>query len=66
MDVRWPGQAEMAGLRREERRQRFWLAAAVTATVSGILVLTLGTSSWPGWLLLAAGIAGFVHARPAR
>jgi ubiquinone biosynthesis protein len=66
MDVRWPGQAEMAGLRREEHRQRFWLAAAVTATVSGILVLTLGTSSWPGWLLLAAGIAGFVHARPAR
>lgn len=66
MDVRWPRQAEMTRLRRCEQRQRFWLAAAVTGTVSGILVLTLGTVSWPGWLLLAAGIAGFVHARPAR
>ena len=66
MDVHWPGQAEMTRLRRCEQRQRFWLAAAVTGTVSGILVLTLGTVSWPGWLLLAAGIAGFVHARPAR
>jgi ubiquinone biosynthesis protein len=66
MDVRWPAQAELMALQRRQLRQRFWLATGMTAAVSGILVLVLATTTWPGWLLLAAGVASFVPARPPR
>jgi len=66
MDVRWPAQVEMIRLQGRQQRQRFWLATGMTAALSGILVLTLGTTTWPGWLLLAAGAASFVPARPPR
>lgn len=47
-----------------QQRQRYWLTAAATAVISGVLVMTLGTTPVLAWGLLAAGgIAAFV-ARP--
>ena len=45
-------------------RQRFWLATAATAFISGALMMTLGAFPELAWGLLAAGaVAGFM-ARP--
>jgi len=47
-----------------QQRQRYWLTAAATAIVSGVLVMTLGSTPVLAWALLAAGgIAAYV-ARP--
>jgi len=48
----------------EQRRQRYWLAAAATSILAGALIMTLGTLPWLGWALLGAGaVAGYI-ARP--
>ncbi len=47
-----------------QRRQRFWLTGAATATLSGSLVLTLGSLPVLGWSLLAAGLVAAYFARP--
>ncbi|MGB5690392.1 MAG: ubiquinone biosynthesis regulatory protein kinase UbiB, partial [Woeseiaceae bacterium] len=39
----------------EQRRQRYWLAAAATSVLAGALVMTLGAIPWLGWTLLGAG-----------
>ena len=46
-----------------DRRQRFLLASGAVAFLSGILVITLGATTWPGWLLIAAGGAAAIMAR---
>jgi ubiquinone biosynthesis protein len=46
-----------------DRRQRFLLTVGAVAFLSGVLVLTLGTTSWPGWLLVAAGAGAAVTGR---
>lgn len=47
-----------------QRRQRYWLTAAATSIISGVLVLTLGAMPELAWGLLAlGGIAAFA-ARP--
>ena len=48
----------------EQRRQRYWLAAAATSAVSGALVLTLGAMPWLGLALLGAGAICAWVARP--
>ncbi|MEJ2274876.1 MAG: ubiquinone biosynthesis regulatory protein kinase UbiB [Woeseiaceae bacterium] len=48
----------------EQRRQRYWLAAATTCIVSGALVMTLGSIAWAGWGLLGAGAVAGYMARP--
>ena len=47
-----------------QRRQRFWLTGAATATLSASLVLTLGSLPVLGWSLLAAGLVAAYFARP--
>ena len=48
----------------EQRRQRYWLAAAATSVLAGALVLTLGSLPWLGWALLGAGAISAYIARP--
>jgi len=48
----------------EQRRQRYWLAAAAVSVVSGALVITLGAVPWLGWALLGAGAIAAYAARP--
>jgi len=48
----------------EQRRQRYWLAAAATSAVTGALLLTLGSVAWPGWALLGCGALAAIVARP--
>jgi ubiquinone biosynthesis protein len=47
-----------------QQRQRYWLTAAATAVVSGVLVMTLGSNIELAWALLAAGAIAAVAARP--
>ena len=47
-----------------QQRQRYWLTAAATAMVSGVLVLTLGELPELAWGLLAAGAVAAFAARP--
>jgi ubiquinone biosynthesis protein len=48
----------------EQRRQRYWLAAAATSVLAGALVMTLGAVPWLGWTLLGAGAIAAYVARP--
>jgi hypothetical protein len=48
----------------QQRRQRYWLAAAATAFITGALLMTLGTVPALGWSLLAAGAVSAYLARP--
>lgn len=48
----------------EQRRQRYWLTAAATSVVSGVLVMTLGAVPWLGWALLGVGAVTAYIARP--
>ncbi len=59
--------SELGEMRRqleEQRRQRYWLAAAATSTISGALVVTLGAMPWLGLVLLGAGAISAWYARP--
>ena len=47
----------------DQNRQRVFLVAGATAFLSGVLVLTLATTTWPGWLLLASGAVLVASAR---
>jgi uncharacterized membrane protein YjjP (DUF1212 family) len=47
----------------KQRRQRFWLATAMTAVIAGTVVLTLGELPWLGWTLAAAGVVSGLVAR---
>lgn len=47
-----------------QQRQRYWLTAAATAIVSGVLVMTLGSTPVLAWALLAAGGIAAYAARP--
>ena len=58
--------SELDDIRRQlavDRRQRFLLASGAVAFLSGVLVITLGATTWPGWLLLAAGSSAAIMAR---
>jgi ubiquinone biosynthesis protein len=47
-----------------QQRQRYWLTAAATAIVSGVLVITLGSMPELAWAFLAAGGIAAYAARP--
>jgi len=47
-----------------QQRQRYWLTTAATAIVSGVLVMTLGSTPVLAWALLAAGGIAAYAARP--
>jgi len=47
-----------------QQRQRYWLTAATTAVISGVLVMTLGSTPMLAWALLAAGGIAAYAARP--
>jgi len=47
-----------------QQRQRYWLTAAATAIVSGVLVISLGSNIELAWALLAAGAIAAFAARP--
>lgn len=49
-----------------QRKQNFALAIAASASLSGVLVLTLGAAAWAGWVLVAAGIVAAVAGRPRK
>ena len=49
---------------KEQRRQRFWLTGAATATLAASLTLTLGSLPVLGWSLLAAGLVAAYFGRP--
>jgi len=58
---------ELAEIREQldrQRRQRFWLAAAATCTVSGAVVISTGGLPWLGWGLFGAGGVAAWFARP--
>ncbi len=38
-----------------QQRQRYWLTAAATAIISGVLLVTIGSTPEIGWTLLTAG-----------
>jgi len=48
----------------EQRRQRYWLAAAATSTISGALVITMASIPWLGLTLLGIGAISAWVARP--
>ena len=59
--------AELRKIREElaiQQRQRYWLTAAATAVVSGVLVITFGSTPEVGWAILAAGGIAAFAARP--
>ncbi|MDH4072112.1 MAG: ubiquinone biosynthesis regulatory protein kinase UbiB [Gammaproteobacteria bacterium] len=66
IDVRSPELREIRDRLAAEQRQRVLLTAGATAFVSGTLVLTLASVTWPGWALLAGGAASIFAARPGR
>jgi len=47
-----------------QQRQRYWLTAAATTVISGVLVMTLGSTPVLAWALLAAGGIAAYAARP--
>ena len=53
-------QKQLAG----QQKQRYWLTAAATAIVSGVLLITLGSTPELAWVLLAAGAISAYAARP--
>ncbi len=63
------GSPELAEIREQlkaEQRQRFLLATGATGVISGTLILTLALTTWPGWLLIAAGALAAFAGRPGR
>ncbi len=48
----------------EQRRQRYWLAAAATSTIAGALVITTASIPWLGLALLGVGAISAWAARP--
>jgi ubiquinone biosynthesis protein len=49
---------------KNQQRQRYWLTAAATAVVSGVLVLTQGAIPELAWSFIAAGAIAAFAARP--
>jgi len=58
---------ELAKIRsqsKKQQKQRYLLAIGVTAFLSGIVIITLGATSLPGWLLIGAGTIAAIAGRP--
>ena len=58
---------ELAKIRsqsKKQQKQQYLLTIGVTAFLSGIVVITLGAASLPGWLLIGAGTIATIAGRP--
>ena len=64
LEVSSPDLASIRALLRRQHRQRFLLASGATAIISGALIAILTTGTWPGWLLIGAGLISLYTARP--
>lgn len=64
LEVSSPELASIRDLLRRQHRQRFLLASGATAIISGALIAILTTGTWPGWLLIGAGLISLYTARP--
>ena len=62
-DVRSPELRDIRDRLAAEQKQRARLAIGATLFVSGTLVLTLASVTWPGWLLLVAGAGTLLAGR---
>jgi ubiquinone biosynthesis protein len=63
-NVQSPELKEIRRQLEEQRRQRYWLAAAGTSIVAGALVVTVAPVTWPGFTLLGFGAVAAWVARP--
>ena len=63
-DMGAPELREIREQLKRQQKQRYMLAIAGTAIISGILVLTLSSIAAPGWALIAAGLLTAVAGRP--
>ncbi|MFT5500850.1 MAG: ubiquinone biosynthesis protein [Woeseiaceae bacterium] len=63
-DMGAPELREIREQLKRQQKQRYMLAIAGTAIISGTLVLTLSSIAAPGWALLAAGLLTAVAGRP--
>ena len=63
-DVRSPELRDIRDRLAAEQKQRAHLAIGASLFVSGTLVLTLASVTWPGWLLLVAGAGTLLAGRP--
>ena len=62
-DVRSPELRDIRDRLAAEQKKRARLAIGATLFVSGTLVLTLASVTWPGWLLLVAGAGTLLAGR---
>jgi ubiquinone biosynthesis protein len=62
-DVRSPELRDIRDRLAAEQKQRAHLAIGASLFVSGTLVLTLASVTWPGWLLLVAGAGTLLAGR---
>jgi len=62
--IRSPELAEIRERLAAGQRQRFLLATAATAVISGTLIVILAATTWPGWTLVVAGAALAFAGRP--
>ncbi len=65
-DIRASELAEIRAQLEAQRRQRYLLGIGSTAFISGVLVLAFSTVAWPGWALIAGGVAAAIGGRPGR
>jgi ubiquinone biosynthesis protein len=63
-DLRAPEIEELRRDMAKQQRQRYLVTAGATGVISGTLVVTLGTLTWPGWLLIGAGLVIGIAGRP--
>jgi ubiquinone biosynthesis protein len=64
LDLRSPALERIDRQLRMRERERYWLALGATGFISGVLVLCLASTTWPGWVLLALGAASLWAGRP--
>ena len=63
-DVRAPELRDIREQLKSQQKQRYLLALGATAVISGTLVVTLATVTWPGWALIGSGIFAAFAGRP--
>jgi len=64
LDMHAPELQEIRDQLKAQQQQRFTLTVAVSALISGVLVLALTGATWIGWILIAAGAAATAVSRP--
>lgn len=63
-DVRAPELRDISEQLKNQQKQRYLLALAATAVISGTLVVTLAAVTWPGWALIGSGLFAAFAGRP--